>query len=390
MVKTFQLVQPPKIIFGNGSLAEVPGLARKFGNDVLLVTGAGSFLHSKHGEYLLHTFEMTGVHYHHVSINREPSPEMIDQAVIRYRDKKIRLVVAIGGGSVLDAGKAISAMLTVSGSVKDYLEGVGSKDHPGTKSPFIAMPTTSGTGSEATKNAVISEVGPQGFKKSLRHDHFVPDVAIVDPELTLHCPVNITVASGMDCMTQLLEAYLSNKAQPATDALALDALAKLKTALPRVWKWGQDLEARSGMSYAALLSGICLANAGLGAVHGFASSVGGMFNIPHGALCGTLIAPANKITIKRLRELNNPSPYLFKYAVLGKMFTEAEGKSDEWYADAFIDILAEWTDKMNIQRLSAFGIAEKDIDRIVAATDCKNNPVKLSPSDMAEILRSRL
>lgn len=389
MVKAFQFAQTPKIFFGNGMLAVLAGLAKAYGNDILLVTGAGSFMHSKHGEYLQHTFEMTGVHYHHVAVRREPSPEMIDQVVIRYRDTNIRLVVAVGGGSAIDAGKAISAMLGRTESVKDFLEGVGTKDHPGIKVPFIAIPTTSGTGSETTKNAVISEIGPLGFKKSLRHDNFVPDIAIVDPELTLHCPPDITAASGMDCFSQLLESYLSTKATPMTDVLAFDAIGKLKTALPRVWRMGQDIESRSDMSYAAMISGICLANAGLGAVHGFASSIGGLFNIPHGVVCGTLMAQANNITVRRLRDQNS-NPALSKYAALGKLFICEEQKSQFYYIDRFMEIMTEWTETMNINRLGKYGIKNSDIDKIVSITDVKNNPFKLEKEDLIEILESRI
>ncbi|MDP4208014.1 MAG: iron-containing alcohol dehydrogenase [Bacteroidota bacterium] len=390
MVKPFLFARTPKIIFGNGKIAELAGIAKSYGNDILLVTGADSFIHSKHGEYLLNTFDMTGIHYHIVNINREPSPEMVDLAVIRHQNDNIRLVIAIGGGSVIDAGKAISAMLNRSESVIEFLEGVGTKEHPGTKLPFIAVPTTSGTGSETTKNAVISQVGVGGFKKSLRHDNFVPDIAIIDPELTLHCPPPITAASGMDCFTQLVEAYLSNKPVPFTDALAYDGIAQLRIALPRVWKWGEDLEARSGMSYAALVSGISLANAGLGIVHGFASSIGGMFNIPHGIVCGTLMAPANAITIKRLMELNESSPALIKYAELGQLFSGEEQRSQDFYLSYFIDILISWTDMMNIDRLSKYGVKSSDFENIIQLTEQKNHPLKLSKEDLTKILESRL
>jgi alcohol dehydrogenase class IV len=389
MVKPFSLARSPKIIFGHGKISELPGLAKSYGNDVLVVTGANSLVNSKHGEFLTNTFDITGVHYHLVPINREPSPEMIDMAVIRYRDANIRLVVAIGGGSVIDAGKAISAMLYRTESVRDFLEGVGTKEHPGTKVPFIAIPTTSGTGSEATANAVISQIGVAGFKKSLRHENFVPDVAIVDPELTLNCPRDITANSGMDCFTQLVEAYLSTKAFSYTDSLALDGIRSLIGALPRVWKWGQDSEARAGMSYAALISGICLTNAGLGVVHGFASSVGGLFNVPHGAVCGTLMAPANAITVKKLRQQDNSAPALLKYATLGRFFADENQKSQDYYVDLFISKLFEWSNMLNLPSLEKYGIKTSDFVKIATLTENKNNPVKLEKDELVAILEMK-
>jgi alcohol dehydrogenase class IV len=390
MLKPFQIARVPKVIFGNGTIADLPGIAKSYGNDILLVTGTDSLNNSKQGEYLLNTFEMTGIHYHRVFIKREPSPEMIDHAVIRHRNVNISLVIAVGGGSVIDAGKAISAMLSRTEPVKEFLEGVGNKEHPGTKVPFIAIPTTAGTGTEATKNAVISEVGASGFKRSLRHDNFVPDIAIIDPELTLHCPPSITANSGMDCFTQLTEAYLSLNATPFSDVLALDGLEKLKIAFPRVWKWGQDLEARAGMSYAALLSGICLANANLGAVHGFASAIGGLFIIPHGTVCGTLMAPANAMTVKRLREQSKSHPALVKYATLGRIFSDTDNKSQDYYIDSFINQIVSWTEMMNIDRLGKYGIKNTDLEKIVNKTDVKSNPIKLSKDDLIEILSTRL
>ena len=221
--------------------------------------------------------ESFGIKYHHVVVSGEPSPELIDTTVEKYRNEAVDAIVAIGGGSVLDAGKAISAMLHRTESIKEFLEGVGTIEHPGTKLPFIALPTTSGTGSEATKNAVISHVGKSGYKKSLRHDNFVPDIAIVDPRFTLSCPQNITAASGMDCFTQLIESYLSDKANEYTDALAWEGLKEIKSSLVQSYMHGNDIQARTGMAFASLTSGICLANAGLGVVHGFASSIGGLY-----------------------------------------------------------------------------------------------------------------
>jgi len=390
MVKSFLFARTPKIIFGNGKIAELPGIAKGFGGEVLLVTGASSFSNSKHSEFLLNTFEMTGIRSHQINIVREPSPEMIDQAVIRYRGVNIQLVIAIGGGSAIDAGKAISAMLNKNELVTEFLEGIGTKEHPGTKVPFIAVPTTSGTGSEATKNAVISRIGKGGFKRSLRHDNLVPDIAVVDPELTYHCPPDITSASGMDCFTQLVEAYLSDKASSFTDALALEGIQSLDNSLLRAWKWGQDIEARAGMSYAALLSGICLANAGLGAVHGFASSLGGMYNVPHGIVCGTLMATANTINVRNLRVTAPNHIALTKYAELGKIISTQTGNCDEYYVDAFLEKLHEWTETLNIARLGKYGVKSEDFEKIVSITDGKNNPVKLSTDELKEILQARL
>lgn len=390
MVKPFHVIQPQKIIFGNGKITELPALAKHFGNNILLVTGKSSFLHSKYGEFLLNTFDMTGVRFHQVTISREPSPEMIDLAVIRHREDNINLVIAIGGGSVVDAGKAISAMLFRNESVSVFLEGVGFQIHPGTKIPFIAVPTTSGTGSEVTMNAVISQVGKNGYKRSLRNDNFVPNIALTDPELTLNCPPHLTASSGMDCFTQLVESYLSQKSNFYTDALALEGLRILKKSLMRSWNWGQDLEAREGMSYAALLSGICLTNSGLGAVHGFASSLGGMYHIPHGIICGTLMGVVNKVTIRKLQTENNTNVALSKYAKLGKLFTDDSLKNDEYYIDRFIDLMEEWTEKFQLQGFEKFGMKKKDLPKIVSLTDCKSHPIQLSDDELYEILESTL
>ena len=193
-------------------------------------------------------------------------------------DRGIDVVLSTGGGSVIDAGKAVSAMLRVEGSVAEYLEDVGTRKHPGTKVPFVAVPTTAGTGCEATRNAVLSRVGPDGFKKSLRHDNFLPDAAVVDPVLTLSCPPDITAACGLDALTQLLESFVSTKASVLTDVLALSGLEHIGNSLvPACTNSGQDIDMRANLSYAALMSGITLTSAGLGTVHGFASSIGGLF-----------------------------------------------------------------------------------------------------------------
>jgi alcohol dehydrogenase class IV len=390
MVKPFQFSRLPLIYFGTGKIRVLPSMIRRYGNVVILVTDQGSFTNSSYAPILFESFRQEGIRYHHAVIQGEPSPDMIDTAVEKLRNEAVDAVVSIGGGSVLDAGKAISAMMCMQGSVREYLEVVGTREPPGKKLPFIALPTTSGTGSEATKNAVISQTGKDGFKKSLRHDNFVPEIAIVDPELTISCPDNITAASGMDCFTQLTESYLSDKACEYTDALAWEGLKAIKSSLVRSYINGQDAEARSGMSFAALTSGICLANAGLGVVHGFASSIGGMFNITHGVICGTLMAPVNAIIIRELRNHRSNPEAWNKYVRLGRLFLEAEGKSDNYYIDGFIEYLRELSIDMKLPRLGQYGIRQSDLEPICSVTELKNNPVKLNMIDLIEILKERL
>ncbi len=390
MVRPFQFARIPKINFKNGAVAELPGIVKSFGSRIILVTGRTSFMNSAYAEKLLHEFDSKGIIYERVIVSGEPSPDIVDQAVKALSEKEFNLVVGIGGGSVLDAGKAISAMLYRTESVTLFLEGVGTKDHPGSKLPFIAVPTTSGTGTEATKNAVISKVGRDGFKKSLRHDNFVPDVALIDPSLTVNCPRDITAASGMDCFTQLTEAYLSDKACEYTDALALEGIKAVKESLVRCYSDPADTEARTGMSFAALTSGICIANAGLGAVHGFASSIGGMYDIPHGLVCGTLMAAANEVNIKFLRRNSPDHTALKKYVLLGKLFLGEEGRSEDYYIDGLVSSLYKMTAELELAGLNKYGIEAKDIYDICKKTEIKNNPAKLAQEDLSEILLKRL
>src|SRR5450759_8097 len=339
MVKPFQFSRLPRIYFKNGIINELASMVHLYGRKIILVTGKNSFLNSRQSEKLFHEFDKSGTGYQVLSVPGEPSPDIIDKAVRKFSNEDINLVIGIGGGSVLDAGKAISAMLYRSESVVEFLEGIGNKEHPGTRLPFIAVPTTSGTGSEATKNAVISQIVKNGFKRSLRNDNFVPDIALVDPELTLQCPQNITGASGMDCFTQLIEAYLSDKSNEYTDALSIEGLKAIKASLIRSYTNGEDIEARGGMSFAALTSGICLANAGLGVVHGFASSIGGRYNIPHGLVCGTFMASSNEINVRELRKKTTNPAALKKYALLGELFLDEKGKTDNYYIDGYIQYI---------------------------------------------------
>jgi len=268
----------------------------------------------------------------------------------------------------------------------------GARAHDGVKTPFIAVPTTAGTGSEATQNAVLSQVGEGGFKRSLRHDNLVPDETIVDPELAVSCPPGVTAACGMDAFVQLLESYVSPKSGLLTDALAMSGMAEVRDSLMPVFADGGNMRARAGMAYAALLSGITLAHAGLGVVHGFASALGGFFDIPHGVICGTLIGAATRINIEELRKQRSHSPALEKYAWVGALMARHEDGSGN--ADAHLDYLVQklenWIASLEIPRLGKFGVTPGDVDRIIGQTGIKNNPVALDTHRMREIFVSRI
>lgn len=389
MIKTigpFDFTPPPQLHFGCGKISVLPAIAKGYGSRVLLITGKRSFDFSLYSNDLLEGLGAKRITIVRQPIDAEPSPAVIDAAVIAHASFDPDVVVAIGGGSVLDAAKAVAAMLPVKGSVKDYLEGVGTRVHPGVKVKLIAVPTTSGTGSEATKNAVLSETGEKGYKRSLRHNNFVPDAAILDPVLTLGCPPAITAATGMDAFTQLLESYLSTAANPITDALAQEGLRRVATSLPQAFHEGANPEPRTDMAMASYLSGITLANAGLGLVHGFASSIGGYFSIPHGVICSSLMSAANKVTVRKLRQEKMNEHALTKYATIGKMFSNEEKRSDEYYTDYLLEVIEMWQDQMKIPGLSPYGVTPAAYEKIVNSTDNKNNPVRLGKEEMVEVL----
>jgi alcohol dehydrogenase class IV len=393
MIDDFRFARPPKIIFAAGAFGNLGQILSGFGKRVLLVT-EGRFLETSGAlASLFSDFSRSGIEVFHVCMEGEPSPDWVDETVSEHRDASVAAVVGIGGGSAVDAAKAVSAMLPQKRSVVDFLEGVGAgAEHDGRKVPCVAVPTTAGTGAEATKNAVLSRIGPGGFKKSLRHDNFVPDVAVVDPELMLSCPRDVTAACGMDAFTQLLESYVSTGAPPMTDALALSGLEACARSLLRVCGEGaEDIGARADMAYAALLSGITLANAGLGVVHGLASPIGGLFEIPHGVVCGTLVAPATEATIRKLRETGSPTcEALRKYARVGAILTGSDPEGVDRGCDLLVETLQRWTKDLRIPTLADYGIAERDLDKIVEGAGNKNNPASLDEEEIREICLRRL
>jgi len=385
--QSFEMAVGPQLVFGEGKLKTLPTLLKNWGNRILVVTGESSFIKGDYWPILLEGFEAHHIEWRHYQVKGEPSPAMVDRAVENYKEDGILVVIGVGGGSVLDAGKAIAAMLCEQLPVRHFLEGVGDRSPSGKTLPFIAIPTTAGTGSEATKNAVLSEVGKAGFKKSLRHDHYVPKVALIDPNLMLSCPQSITAYSGMDAFTQLLESYLSTKANPITDALVLEGLRAIAKHLETAVTDGANLEARAGMAYAAFLSGCTLANAGLGTVHGFASSVGGRIEIPHGALCGTLMGICNRLTVA---QIERGTTAWSKYERVGRLFFANQQQSAAYYIDGLLDRIDRWVDALALPRLRIFGLQKEEIPNIAVRTSNKFNPVQLSEEERQIILQTRL
>ncbi len=392
---TFNFTSIPHIFFGARKLNELYNIIPKFGRNVLYVIGGKSLKESGKWDEIVNMMEKKSINISIISVYGEPTPTLIDETVVMYKNKNIDLVVGIGGGSVTDAGKAISAMMPKEDSIMNYLEGVGNKIHDGKKIPYIAIPTTSGTGSEATKNAVISEVGSEGFKKSLRHDNLVPNYAIIDPELVLSSPSSVSAACGMDAFTQLIEAYVSPRASPITDVLAFTGMRYVKDAIiPVCSTHALDIDVRSAMAYGSLMSGIALANAGLGIIHGLASSLGGLFEIPHGVVCGTLLAESTKMNITQLQKIGDAGKKgLLKYAMVGALLVGKEGYENvdvSYYCSILIDTLEKWTNDLNIDRLGKYGITIKEVDKIVEKARMKNNPVQLKRENIMEIVQNRI
>jgi alcohol dehydrogenase class IV len=392
----FAISRLPRIVYGSGRLNEVPGLAASYGQTALLVTGKQSFCATPRWDTFTRSLETKGIRWLHLTVSGEPSPGLVDDSVKQLRGEMIGVVIAIGGGSVLDAAKAIAGLLPHGNSVMDHLEGVGKNiPYHGPSTPFIAVPTTAGTGSEATKNSVLSVPGREGFKKSFRDECLVPEYAVIDPDLLASCPKALVAADGMDAFTQLLESYVSSKANPFIDALAWSGISAVKQGLFAAWE-GKEPEASGGrgaMAYAALLSGITLAQVGLGSVHGLASPLGAYFPIPHGVVCGTLVATATKINIKAMERREPDNPALAKYAQVGRLLSDQHELDDSTARSALTALLTDWSDRLQLPRLNCYGITETDFPLIVAnsrGSSMQTNPIVLDDSEIRAILVERL
>ncbi len=395
----FAVGRIPRITFGAGSAARIPEIVAAHGSHVLLVTGGRSFAASGRRDTLLAGLAAAGVEVAgEATVTDEPSPAVVDGAVAASRDAAIDVVLGIGGGSVLDAAKAIAGLLRTGTSVTDHLEGVGPQlPYPGPTVPLVAVPTTAGTGSEATRNAVISERGPGGYKRSFRDERLVAADAVVDPDLLAGAdPVRIA-ANGMDATTQLLEAYVSTKAGPMTDALALAGLGAARDGL---LAWHADPDgpeapaARSRIAYAALLSGICLAHAGLGGVHGLASPLGAQLPIPHGIACGTTLAGITAANVAALEARAPDSAALERYATLGRLLARLpETTTGADAREALVAELRRWTALLAIPGLGTYGLRDAGIPAIVAdgrGSSMRTNPVVLTDDELTRVLLDAL
>ena len=359
----------------------------------MLVTGGASFdaspLCTQLLEQLNRDFDL-----HRIRVRGEPSPQLVDETVAALTDAPPDCVVAIGGGSPVDAAKAIAGLLPSGDSVMEYLEGVGrGKTYVGPSTPFIALPTTAGTGGETSKNAVLSVIGEHGYKKSFRHELLVPRHIILDPELTLSCPANVTAACGMDAFTQLLESYVSKNACPMSDALAISGIKKAARALPIAVEQGNNLAARADMLYASSISGLTLANAGLGSVHGLASPIGACFPMPHGEVCGSLLFAATRLNIELMQNREPDNIGLKKYAEIGRIVANDHNLNEADAIEQLLKLLDTWTSRFAMPLLSDYGVSEADIPKLIANASpgsMKTNPITLGSEETAALIRTRL
>jgi len=399
----FSIARLPRIEFGSGIFSRLPDIIAGYGTNILLVTGARSYQNLPTWGRFIDTLNERSINCVHCQVTEEPSPFFVDEKVKAFGDHEFHAVVGIGGGSALDAAKAIAGLLKVQRSVMDYLEGVGPElPYKGPAVPLIAVPTTAGTGSEATKNAVLSVQGEQGFKKSFRHEKLVAECAVVDPELLSSCPSNVIAANGMDALTQLLESYVSIKSNVLTDTMALSGLQAVREALIPLYRFSRTRDVsmseeipayRERMAYAALLSGITLAQVGLGSVHGLASPLGAFYPIPHGVVCGTLVATATEINIQSMQSREPDNRALTKYACAAEILCQQVFCDEEEAHSALIKLLAEWTRELELPRLSRYGLGPIGLNRVVKhsrGSSMKTNPIVLTDEEIKQILLVRM
>jgi alcohol dehydrogenase class IV len=390
----FELALPRRVLFGCGRFQEAGRLARELGGCALVVTGRST----RRAAPLLELLDQAGVRGEAFAVAGEPTTSAVEQGVEVARRQGVDLVIGFGGGSAIDAAKAIAALTTNAGALLDYLEVIG-LGNPLEQAPlpFIAIPTTAGTGAEATRNAVLASPTHK-VKVSLRSARMLPKVAIVDPALTHGLPPEITASTGLDALTQLIEALVSTRANPLTDSLCRDGIARAAAALPTAYAHARmDPEAtersdarygaaREDMALASLWSGIALANAGLGAVHGLAGPLGGMFDAPHGAICAALLPEVMRTNIRALRQRAPNDRALDRYTEVARLCIQQPGVTAEQGVDAVQRVCTE----LKVPSLSRLGVTVEQVPALLAgarrASSMKGNPIVLTDEELAGIL----
>jgi alcohol dehydrogenase class IV len=382
----FEFATATRIIFGAGTLRDIGPLARQFGRRVLVVTGRNPH----RAEPLLAKLRESDLTAVTFPVSAEPELETIRAGTALARREQSELVVGFGGGSAIDAAKAIAAMLANEGELFDYLEVIGpGKALSRPSAPLITIPTTAGTGAEVTRNAVLASPEHR-VKVSLRSTLMLPRIALVDPELAYDLPPAITAYTGLDALTQLIEPYVCARANPMTDALCVEGLRRAARSLRRAFANGRDVSAREDMAVASLFGGLALANAGLGAVHGFAGPIGGLFPAPHGALCAALLPHVMETNLRALRQREPASEVLRRYDEVACLLTgNPPAKADDG-----VEWVRALVTELRIPPLGRYGLGREHaaelVEKSAKASSMKANPIVLTPSELAATLEAAL
>jgi alcohol dehydrogenase class IV len=382
----FEFATANRVIFGAGAAREAGRLSRELGQRALVVTGRDA----SRSQFLLDSLRQSEVLAVTFAVSGEPDLEIVRQGAARAVEVDCDLVISVGGGSVLDSGKAMAAMLTNPGDLLDYMEIIGGGQPLREPSaPFIAIPTTAGTGSEVTRNAVLASPSHR-VKASLRSPFLLPKIALIDPELTYALPPAITARTGLDALTQLIEPYVSSRAQPVTDALCADGMRRVARSLLVAYQEGRNTAAREDMALASLFSGMALANAGLGAVHGFAGAIGGLFDAPHGAICAALLPHVMAANIQALRERDRAGVALQRYEAVARVLTGNATAT----ADDGVQWVRQLVVALRVPSLTTFGLTSADVSAVIGnasqASSMKANPIVLIPAELERILKIAL
>ncbi len=382
----FEFATATRIIFGPGKISEVAPLAAGISKRACIVTGRTT----ERAQPLLEQMDEQKIEYKTFCVTGEPTTETVKKGVVLARIAQSDIVISFGGGSAIDTGKAIAAMLTNSGWLEDYLEIVGS-GNPLTRpaAPHIAIPTTAGTGAEVTRNAVLG-VPEHKVKVSMRSPLMLPSLAVIDPILTHSMPPAVTASTGLDALTQLMEVYVSKKANPITDGICREGLLRAGRSLSRAFENGNNELAREDMAVASLFGGLGLANAGLGAVHGFAGPLGGMIPAGHGAICAGLLPFVMEVNVQALQDRESGSAALWRYNEIAQILT---GSQKAQAADG-VKWVHEFCSALQIRPLSQLGLKERDFPDVVAkarkSSSMKSNAIELTDEELMEILKKAI